>query len=107
AQTLDHRLDDYFGCATTLQQTFAQFCDRTRFGRQQFRSALEDALAGFCWIDNRCFGLRSIFVRSSSSHRRAFVLEAAVYCLSLIFIAPTSCFFQSAPFDATANSIAN
>ena len=62
AQTLNHRLDDCFGCAATLQQPFAQFCDRTRFGRKQFRGALEGALTGFCWIESTRY-LVAVMVR--------------------------------------------
>lgn len=51
AQTLNHRLDDCFGGATTLQQTFAQFFDRTRPRSKQLGRAMKDAFASFFGIE--------------------------------------------------------
>ena len=51
AQTLNHGLDDCFGCATTFQQVFAQFFDRTRSRGEQLGRAMKDAFASFFGIE--------------------------------------------------------
>jgi len=51
AQTLNHRLDDCFGCAPTLQQTFAQFFDRTWPRSEQLGCAMKDTFASLFGIE--------------------------------------------------------